>query len=318
METEIDLAKSRTDLATASRSNYDTMVKTLSYQWELDSVACKAIAPLLAPFVTNSELWAWLVKQSEIEVLHTLTYSEIIRQCIVNPNDIFNEIMNNQNIIDRSSKVTEVFDKTQKIGAMYTLDKESVSREEIVDIIVQFLTALIALEAIEFMASFAVTFGIAEQNIAVGIAQYVQKIATDEQLHAKGDGHIIKILLRDDPEFREGFKRNAKECKEILDSIVRQELSWNKYLFSEGRSIPGLTEHVLNDWVLFCSRPVYTIVNNTQFDFEVVETNPITWIKSWLDIDSQQNANQEQSNNNYQLNMVDNNIDENEDLDFDF
>lgn len=58
------------------------MIKNLSFQWENDSLA-KSIITLFAPFLSNNEACAMMMKQSEMEVLHALTYSEIIRQCIL-------------------------------------------------------------------------------------------------------------------------------------------------------------------------------------------------------------------------------------------
>ncbi len=104
-EDEVNLEQSRMDLLQCSQNNYDVMLKNLAFQWELDSVASRSIAPLFAPFVTNSELWAMLSKQSEIENLHALTYSEIIRQCIADPKLVFNEVMANQAVLERSDTV---------------------------------------------------------------------------------------------------------------------------------------------------------------------------------------------------------------------
>lgn len=184
-EDEVNLEQSRLDLINTGKNNYDIMIKTLAFQWELDSVASRAIAPLFAPFVTNSELWLMLSKQSEIENLHALTYSEIIRQCLPDPKDVFAEVMLSDEVLERSEKVVEVFNNLYKVGGLYKTGV--LSAQDNHDIIVMkesialALVALYCLEKIEFMASFACTFALAEQNIFQGIAKLVQKIAQDEQ-----------------------------------------------------------------------------------------------------------------------------------------
>lgn len=304
-EDEVDLQQSRVDLETCDKATYDLMVKTLAFQWELDSVANRSIAPLLAPFVTNSEYWAMLVKQSEIEVTHALTYSEIVRQCVKDPKDVFNEVMKNDNILFRAEKVMSVFNEIQQLGAQYVLgvvtDKQYVRERLIVA-----LSALYALEAIEFMASFAVTFAFAEQGIFMGIAQLVQKIIADEQLHVMMDREAVKVLMKQ-PEWVEAYSSVKGEVKSVLDETVRAELSWNGYLFSEGRYLLGLNADLLSDWVLHRAKPVYDVLG-VNYSFKIVEENPLPWMKGWMNIDSQQNANQEQSNNNYCMNVVVNDV----------
>ncbi len=68
-ENEFDYSSCVTDFEAADRSRYDMMIKTLAWQWEADSVASRAFAPLLAPFITSTELWAAWLKVTEIECL---------------------------------------------------------------------------------------------------------------------------------------------------------------------------------------------------------------------------------------------------------
>lgn len=68
-EDEFNYSSCNADFKSASRSVYDMMIKTLAWQFEADSVASRSIAPVLAPFITSSELWAAWLKISEIECL---------------------------------------------------------------------------------------------------------------------------------------------------------------------------------------------------------------------------------------------------------
>ena len=60
VETEFNHEQSRLDMLSCPKNIHDVMLLNLSFQFVLDSVASRAIAPLFAPFVTNSELWAAL------------------------------------------------------------------------------------------------------------------------------------------------------------------------------------------------------------------------------------------------------------------
>ena len=78
--TSLTTALAMPSLKSCSKSTYDMMIKTLAWQWEADLVASRAIAPVLAPFITSSELWAAWQRISDNEVVHAAIYSEIIAQ----------------------------------------------------------------------------------------------------------------------------------------------------------------------------------------------------------------------------------------------
>src|SRR5690625_4478005 len=92
-ENEFDYSSCNADFKKANRSTYDMMIKTLAWQWEADSVASRAIAPVLAPFITSSELWAAWQRISDNEVIHAATYSEIVRNSFDDPSVIIDEIL---------------------------------------------------------------------------------------------------------------------------------------------------------------------------------------------------------------------------------
>ena len=72
-ENEFDYASCNSEFKTCSRGMYDAMIYNLAYQWEADTVASKSIVPILAPFITNSELWGVTLAIGANEYLHGLT-----------------------------------------------------------------------------------------------------------------------------------------------------------------------------------------------------------------------------------------------------
>jgi len=297
---EINLSGSRLDLLHCSESTKQIMLKNLAFQWELDSIASRSIAPLLAPFVTNSELWLLISKISENENLHALTYSEIVRQCVPNVEDIFKEMMQNEKILNRGTKVLNTFDNLQKIGAEYTLgilNTES-DYKYMMKAIFLFYVALYSMERIQFMASFACTFALAEQGLFLGMSKYVQKIMKDElTVHAEHDKNVLKILM----DTVEDHNFWMDESKQIIDEIVNTELAWNTYIFSEDRSIVGLNKELLDEWVLYNAKEVYKTLK-IKSDFKFPNSTPLVWFtNNWLDLNKVQNANQETDSTNYKL-----------------
>lgn len=314
-EDEVNLEQSRLDMVNASKNNYDIMLKNLAFQWELDSVASRAIAPLFAPFVTNSELWAWYMKCSEVEVLHSLTYSEIIRQCIPDPQEAIAEAMLNEEMVKRANAVVEVFTELETVGAMLTLGQIEKTDIRVRDAVLMGVAALYALERIEFMSSFAATFAMGEQGIVQGMCKLISKIATDEQCHYSAGEEVLRIMYEEE-DWQEDFLRNKSKLQRLFDEVVEQELSWNTYLFSEGRNIVGLNKPLLDDWVYWNAQESADRLFVVTPTWEVIKESPLPWMDNWLDINRIQTANQEGDTTNYALNVVVDDVGD-EELDFD-
>jgi ribonucleoside-diphosphate reductase beta chain len=319
VEDEFNHDQSRLDLLNCPESVYKVMLMNLAYQWEADSVASRSIAPLLAPFVTNSELWAALLENTNMEVVHALTYSEIVRQCVADPSEVFKMVMENEKTIARSSTVNKVFDGLAVMGALRTLKENGVNQFAVGEQ-TQYNTAFMAvvalccLERIQFMASFAATFAIVEQGYFQSIGKAVQKIMLDEiAVHAALDAEVLKVELS-----TERGLIARKECGKLihmmLQEVVDQELQWSEYLFSEGRAIVGLNPALLKDWVRYNAQPVFDALGY-DLDWDRITVNPLPWMQNWIDIDKTQNAMQEADGNNYALNVVKNDLGE-EELDF--
>lgn len=314
-EDEMDLTQSRMDLKHMGPELRDFFTANLTYQWEGDSIAARSIAPLIAPFVSNSELWAAECKRSENEVLHTLTYSEIVRQCYEDPKEVFEMVMKNDNVLVRGDVIAKVFADLQNAGARYTLGIHTEDRVGLMKYIVSFYVALFALEQVEFMSSFACTFGVAQQGWMVGASRLVQKISVDEIVHARKYNVRILDALLQDPDAYSAFLSERENLRKIVDEAVQTEFDWNSYLFSEGRKVVGLTKELLDEWVRWCAQVIYDYFG---FDlpFERVLKNPIPYMDDWLNIDVIQNANQESANTNYKLNSVVYTLSDDEILDF--
>lgn len=300
-EFEVDLSQDKNDFKTCPVGMRDLMIKNLAFQFELDSCASRATGSLIAPFISNPELWRCAIKIQEIEVLHAVTYSHIARMCLEDPNELIDEVYKNENIIKRANKVIDVFDDIHKLGAYFTLNTDVVDIKKTKIAILKYFAALYALERIQFMASFSATFSLVEQGYFFGIASLVQKILNDEMLHSQDfDKYVVKVLSE---EFKEEYNdENVKEeIKAIIDEVVDSEYQWAEYLFTEGRSVIGLNEQLMKSWVDFNALEVYSAFGLVP-NFEIVQTNPIPFMDRWMDIDKIQNANQEMANTNYRLN----------------
>jgi len=297
---DVDLTETRMDLLRCPKELRELMLYNLAYQWSLDSIAT-SIPTLLAPFVTNSEYGHVLARIGENENLHSVTYSNIVRQCVPDPQEVFDMVFKHDEVLERSSVIGQVLNDLKRVGAEYTLGLKTF--EECKPFVLEGVIAIYALERISFMSSFACTFALAEQEYFVGGARLVQKILQDEMIHFETQRYALEIL-QEDPEFRELFVTHKDKHLAIIDGVVLQETSWNKYLFQGGRSIVGLNEGILNDWVRYNAQEVCDNLN-LKPTFRITKTCPLPWFESdWMDLNNSQNANMEADATNYMVNAV--------------
>ena len=299
-EDEIDLEQSRLDMLDCPIEVRDLMLENLALQWTADSIAVNSISNILAPFVTNSEYWIAILKVTEIEGLHSLTYSEIVRRCISDPNEIFNKILNSKEIVNRLSVVAECFNNAKRIGAMYTLGM--VDKNVAYDAAMKAIAALYCLERLQFMVSFAATFAVVEQQWFQGIGKLVQKIMQDERfIHAELGKFVLQAEFKT-IRGKQWLISNKDWCKSLIDEVKQEEYDWNEYLHSNGRKVVGFTKQLGIDWIDFNAQDVYPV-----FGLESptnIKKSPLKYMDNWLDLNKNQNAQQEGDSANYALNII--------------
>lgn len=210
-ENEVDYTQCNNDFKNCPKSVSDMMIKTLAWQWEADSVASRAIAPVLAPFISSPELWACWQRISDNEVIHAATYSEIVRMSFDNPSEVLSEILSIKESVNRLETVGKVLEDLYITSHKYALGQVG-NNQETYDILYKGIIALLMLERIQFMASFAITFTIADAGWFQPIGTIVKKIAQDElEIHCfTGD---TEILLSDGScvSFQHLIDNNTKE-----------------------------------------------------------------------------------------------------------
>ena len=292
-EFEIDLSQDRMDMINADPSVVDLMVKTIMWQHLADSVASRSITGILLRYVTNSQLEDLYNAIAMFESIHSRTYSHIIKQTFVDPNQALREGYAAAEILERSGPLVRVFDDLLNLP----MDApEDVAREKLY----LCLTTLYMLEAVNFMASFAITFGIAERQLFQGISQDVVLICRDEILHAEAGRQVLMIEAQKYPEI---FAKLKPQIQEIRDEIRLGEHEWTDYLFSEGRGCPGLSAERIKRYVDYSMQPVDKTLG-LDSGFEPIEVDPLPYMKDYIDTSRVQEAAQEIQLTDYLLNAV--------------
>lgn len=301
-ETEFDFTACNTEFKTCSKNTYDIMIRTLSWQWEADSVACKSIIPIVAPFVTSTELWVAWQRIADNESVHALCYSEMVRNSFDDPDQVLKEVLEVTEALQRMDCVAEIFSTAYKTSL--ELARGTVERtQKVYEDIYMFVVAMYCLERIQFMASFAVTFSVANSGQFVSFGKAVQKICQDEfEVHQLLDRTILDYESQTN-HGKLARANNSDKIQQLVLSVIQSELNWVDYLLSEGRELVGITSQLLKEWVLYNAKEVleYFEIKHT---FQIPNKNPIPFIEDWIDINRIQAAPQEEKNAQYMLGMV--------------
>lgn len=305
--TEISMSQDRQDMTIAPKAVVDIMNLAISWQHTQDSVAGRSIGALLLPHVTNPEAEVLIGEWCAIEFVHGEAYIHIVKQTRLNPDDAIKETYKNIRVLNRSKKIIEVF------NSLYNMDKNLPYREK-QKIIAKVLCTIMAMECISFMSSFAVTFAIAEQGWFQGIGETVSLIARDELYHTRMSYELIKAQKEVDG-WQDIYDEIADDVTEIITSITKGEMEWNKYLLSEGRELSNLTLETLEKTNLYFNNAVFTLLELPN-PLEVVTENPCKFMEKYVDRSLLQFASQEIQHGSYRQGCIIDDLTDDIDLSF--
>ncbi|MCL1137242.1 class Ia ribonucleoside-diphosphate reductase subunit beta [Shewanella pneumatophori] len=323
---EVDVSRDKIDYAALPEHEKHIFISNLKYQTLLDSIQGRSPNVAFLPLVSLPELETWIETWSFSETIHSRSYTHIIRNIVNDPSIVFDDIVENEEILKRASDIANYYDDLIKLSQAYHLHGEGnheidgevieVTKRAIKKALYLCMVSVNVLEAIRFYVSFACSFAFAERKVMEGNAKIIRLIARDEALHLNSTQHILKIMHagKDDPEMAEIAKECEQTAIDIFVKAAEQEKEWAKYLFKDGSMI-GLNEHILCQYVEYITNERMKAVNLASPYEE--KSNPLPWMKNWLESDSVQVAPQEVEVSSYLVGQIDSSIDEDEFADFD-
>lgn len=323
---EVDVSRDKIDYNDLPDHEKHIFISNLKYQTLLDSIQGRSPNVAFLPLVSLPELETWIETWSFSETIHSRSYTHIIRNIVNDPSVIFDDIVVNKEILRRATDIAEYYDHLIKLTQVFNLfgaGAHLIDGEELVvntrtlkKALYLCMMSVNALEAIRFYVSFACSFAFAERKLMEGNAKIIRLIARDEALHLNSTQHILNIMQggKDDPEMGEIAAQCQQEAYDLFLKAAEQEKEWAKYLFKDGSMI-GLNEQILCQYVEFITNQRMKSVNLPQPYPE--STNPLPWMKNWLESDAVQVAPQEVEVSSYLVGQIDSAVDGDEFLDFD-
>lgn len=311
---EVDVSKDRMDFQGLSDAEKHIFISNLKYQTLLDSVQGRSPNIALLPIVSLPELETWIETWSFFETIHSRSYTHILRNLFTDPSDIFEDIVENDEIKRRAADISKYYDdlifatqlwQTQGEGT-HVVNGEThvITMRELKKKLYLCMNSVNALEAIRFYVSFACTFAFAERELMEGNSKIIRLIARDENLHLTSTQHVLNLWAKgkDDPEMAEIAKECEQEAREIFLNAVQQEKEWAAFLFNNGSMI-GLNEEILCSYVEYIANQRMAAIGLGQpFD---VSSNPLPWMNNYLNSDNVQVAPQESEISSYLVGQID-------------
>ena len=312
---EVDLTKDARDFKRLEEHEKFIFLSNLKYQILLDSIQGRSPNIAFLPFISLPELETCVEAWSFFETIHSRSYTHIIRNIVSDPADVFDTILDDQKILERSSSVTEQYEDFIRYGNLYHLfgsgthtvngEEVTISLPELKRKLYLTLISVYILEGLRFYVSFACSFAFAELDKMEGNAKIISLIARDESLHLGITKNILKYLV-DEPGYSFISSMESQVYK-MFDDAVQQEKDWAEYLFKDGSMI-GLNAVLLGQYVEFMANKRMRAIGLTGPYHQ--PNNPLSWTSGWLSSKEKQVAPQETEIESYLVGAVDNDMKE--------
>ena len=305
---EIDLKKDSFDIQNPALSESTAaMTRNLEFQYLTDSLVACNIYQIMGNYCTNTEMLNALQQWEWSESVHALQYSEIVKKAYKDPNALINDMKLNKALNDRLQPVIDIFANAKEMSMHYALGTDKYTEEEHRENIIRFHMTLLAVEGIAFAASFAATFAVCKASKAFdGIKNSVALITRDElDSHVKLGVEVLKILKE---EWAAQYAKVAAEMADIYSLVLALEADWaHNYLF-EGVKVRGLNAKNLVDYATFLAGGISDIVS-IPVQFDRVEKDPLPFMQEYLNLGDIQVAAQESQIVQYNLNILNDDVD---------
>ena len=301
---EVSLQKDRSDYHDLSPEQKHIFTSNLKYQILLDSVQGRGPGMAFSPYCSLPELEGAIKVWEFMEMIHSRSYTYIIKNVYSDPTEVLDTIVDDKHIINRAEAVTRAYDEfvnaAQEYGSSrmweHNLEQVPAAQDTLYELKRKLYRAVAnvnILEGIRFYVSFACSFAFGELKLMEGSAKIISLIARDENQHLALTQNILKGWREgDDPEMLQIAKEEEENIIKMFEEAVEQEREWASYLFKDGSMI-GLNDKLLIQYVEWIANkrmkalgldPIYDVAQRN---------NPLPWTQHWISSKGLQVAPQE-------------------------
>ena len=301
---EVSLQKDRGDYQTLAPEQKHIFTSNLKYQIMLDSVQGRGPGMAFIPYCSLPELEACMTVWEFMEMIHSRSYTYIIKNVYPDPGEVFDHILDDEKIVARAESVTSAYNEFVEAAHQYDTGnmwrgdfKDSPTAKweskELKRKLYRAVANVNILEGIRFYVSFACSFAFGELKLMEGSAKIISLIARDENQHLVITQNILnKWREGDDPEMEEIAREEESVIIDMFKRTVEEEKAWAEYLFNDGSMI-GLNDKLLAQYVEWiANRRMKAIGLKPIYDIPA-KNNPLPWTEHWISSKGLQVAPQE-------------------------
>ena len=301
---EVSLQKDRSDYQSLRPEQKHIFTSNLKYQILLDSVQGRGPGMAFAPYCALPELESAMNVWQFMEMIHSKSYTYIIKNVYPDPSEVFDTILNDERILDRANSVTRAYDEF--INEAHQWDQSNLWKDgwensqakdfalnELKRKLYRAVANVNILEGIRFYVSFACSFAFGELKLMEGSAKIISLISRDENQHLVLTQNIMKNWMNgDDPEMQEIAEEEKNNVITMFKNAVEEEKEWAEYLFSGGSMI-GLNDKLLNQYVEWIANKRMKALGLDPIYDQPLRNNPLPWTQHWISSKGLQVAPQE-------------------------
>ena len=290
---EVSLQKDRSDYHDLSPEQKHIFTSNLKYQILLDSVQGRGPGMAFSPYCSLPELEGAIKVWEFMEMIHSRSYTYIIKNVYSDPTEVLDTILDDKQIIKRAEAVTRAYDDfvnaAQEYGSgrmwEHNLEQVPAAQDTLYELKRKLYRAVAnvnILEGIRFYVSFACSFAFGELKLMEGSAKIISLIARDENQHLALTQNILKGWKEgDDPDMKQIAEEEKENIIKMFEEAVEQEREWASYLFKDGSMI-GLNDKLLIQYVEWIANkrmkalgldPIYDVAQRN---------NPLPWTQHWI------------------------------------
>jgi len=301
---EVSLQKDRADYQSLRPEQKHIFTSNLKYQILLDSVQGRGPGMAFAPYCSLPELEGAMNVWQFMEMIHSKSYTYIIKNVYPDPSEVFDTILNDERILDRANSVTRAYDEF--INEAHQWDQSNLWKDgwensqakdfalhELKRKLYRAVANVNILEGIRFYVSFACSFAFGELKLMEGSAKIISLISRDENQHLVLTQNIMKNWMNgDDPEMQQIAEEEKDNVINMFKNAVKEEKEWAEYLFSGGSMI-GLNDKLLNQYVEWIANKRMKALGLDPIYDQPLRNNPLPWTQHWISSKGLQVAPQE-------------------------
>ena len=301
---EVSLQKDRSDYQSLRPEQKHIFTSNLKYQILLDSVQGRGPGMAFAPYCALPELESAMNVWQFMEMIHSKSYTYIIKNVYPDPSEVFDTILNDERILDRANSVTRAYDEF--INEAHQWDQSNLWKDgwensqakdfalhELKRKLYRAVANVNILEGIRFYVSFACSFAFGELKLMEGSAKIISLISRDENQHLVLTQNIMKNWMNgDDPEMQEIAEEERSNVISMFKNAVEEEKEWAEYLLSGG-SLIGLNDKLLSQYVEWIANKRMKALGLDPIYDQPLRNNPLPWTQHWISSKGLQVAPQE-------------------------